>query len=67
MVKKRKPLSDDTVITMLVESNPKRPWGAAYKRFDLYREGMTVGEFLSLGGTRGDLWYDQDHDFIRVS
>lgn len=67
MVKKRKPLSDDMVITMLVESNPKRPWGAAYKRFDLYREGMTVGEFLVLGGTRGDLWYDQDHDFIRVS
>ncbi len=66
MIKKRKPLADDMVIAMLVESNPKRPWGAAYKRFNLYREGMTVGEFLALGGTRSDLWYDQDHDFIRV-
>ncbi len=66
MVKKRKPLADGMVITMLVESNPKRRWGTAYNRFDLYREGMTVGEFLALGGTRGDLWYDQDHDFIRV-
>ena len=64
---RRKPLPDDGLITMLVHANPKRPWGAAYRRFDLYRDGMTVREFLDLGGTRGDLWYDQDHDFIRVS
>ena len=59
-------MSKDQVIVLLVQGNPKRPWGAAYKRFDLYREGMTIGEFLEAGGTRGDLWYDQDHGFIRV-
>ena len=63
---RRAPLSKDQVIVLLVQGNPKRPWGAAYKRFDLYWESMTVGEFLEAGGTRGDLWYDQDHGFIRV-
>ena len=64
--KRREPHARHQVITVLVDGNPKRPWGAAYRRFDLYWTGMTVGEFLAAGGTRGDLWYDQDHDFIRV-
>lgn len=65
-MKRRAPLVSSQVITLLVDGNPKRPWGAAYWRFDLYRTGMTVGAFLAAGGTRGDLWYDQDHGFIRV-
>ena len=64
---RRAPLADDRLITLLVDANPKRPWGAAYRRFEIYRTGMTVREFLDAGGTRGDLWYDQDHDFIRVT
>lgn len=64
--KRRARLAHHQVITVLVDGNPKRPWGAAYRRFDLYWTGMTVGEFLEAGGTRADLWYDQDHGFIRV-
>ena len=65
-MKRRTPLVNSQVITLLVDGNPKRPWGAAHRRFDLYWTGMTVGEFLAAGGTRGDLWYDHDHGFIRI-
>ena len=54
---------------MLVASNPKRSHGAAYRRFEQYRNGMTVGEFRQAVGyqkANDDLWYDQDHGFIRV-
>jgi hypothetical protein len=54
---------------MLVASNPKRSYGAAYRRFEQYRDGMTVGEFRQAVGyqkANADLWYDQDHGFIRV-
>ena len=41
----------------------------AYRRFEQYRNGMTVGEFRQAVGCQkanDDLWYDQDHGFIRV-
>ena len=65
-MRRRAPLAKSQVITVLVDAKPKRAWGAAYQRFDLYWTGLTVGEFLAAGGTRRDLWYDQDHGFIRV-
>ena len=63
---RRTPMSKYQVIILLVSGNPKHPTSAAFQRFDLYRDGMTVGDFLNAGGTRQDLWYDQDHGFIRV-
>ena len=54
---------------MLVASNPKRSHGAAYCRFEQYRDGMTADEFRQAVGyqkANDDLWYDQDHGFIRV-
>jgi hypothetical protein len=59
-------ISDAAVITLLVEKNPKRPTAAAWARFELYRSGQTVAEFLAAGGTKGDLSWDRVHDFIRI-
>ena len=52
--------SDDAKITILTEDkkNPKREGTAAHARFALYRDGMTVAEFIKAGGTRADLAWD---------
>lgn len=57
--------SDGAKITVLV-ANPKRDGSKAQKRFDLYRSGMTVAEFLAAGGVRGDLVWDVEHDHISI-
>lgn len=57
---------DDMKISVLVDKNPKRPTAAAFKRFELYREGMKVSTFLANGGTRADLSWDVGHKFISV-
>ena len=67
--KRRNTMPGGAVIRMLVVSNPKRSHGAAYGRFEQYRDGMTVGEFRQAVGyqkANADLWYDQDHGFIHV-
>ena len=56
---------DPRVISGIVP-NPKKVGSKSYERFALYREGMTVQEFLLLGGTSGDIRYDVEHGFIRV-
>ena len=61
-----KPLPD-AVITILAGYNPKRLGSAARRRFDRYRTGMTVREFLEAGGLLGDIHYDIGHGFIAVS
>jgi hypothetical protein len=57
--------ADDYVITVLAAKNPKR--GTAAKRFDLYRDNMTVAEYLESGGIRGDINWDTKQGFIQVS
>lgn len=47
-------------IRILVAKNPKKPGSKAWHRFNLYKDGMTTGEFLWAGGTREDLHYDTD-------
>lgn len=67
--KRRNTLPDAAVIRMLVQGNPKWPHGAAYRRFERYRDGMTVGDFRQAVGyqkANDDLWYDQDRGFVRV-
>lgn len=56
---------DPRVITQVVP-NPKKPGSKAHARYALYREGMTVTEFMAAGGTSADVKYDADHGFIRV-
>ncbi len=48
-------LADNAVIRVLVDKNPKRETSAAGQRFDLYKKGMTVAEFLKAGGWRADM------------
>ena len=43
-------------ITVLISQNPKR--GAAAARFALYRTGMSVKQFIALGGKFRDIAWD---------
>lgn len=49
-----------------VGPNPKKQGSASYDRFALYREGMTVQEFLEAGGTTGDVKWDTERGFIKL-
>lgn len=51
-------------IKVLVDKNPKR--GTARGRFDLYKEGMTVREYLKAGGLTRDLRADLDWKHIEL-
>jgi hypothetical protein len=72
-----KPTYDDThVITILAKANPKRAKSDSAARFALYRDGMTVGEYLAAahklqpgsnpGRWRCDLSFDTERDYIRI-
>ena len=52
-------------ITVLAESNPKR--GESAERFALYRDGMTVGEYLAAGGVSKDVNWDAARGYISVT
>lgn len=54
------------VVTVLV-ANPKKPTSKAYARFNLYRTGATVADYLKAGGKIGDLAYDLKHKFIALT
>lgn len=60
------PFADDSVITVLVASNPKKVGSKARDRFDLYRSGSTVAEAIRAGVTMADVKYDAAHRFVRV-
>jgi hypothetical protein len=38
-----------------VQPNPRRPGSLRHDRYNLIREGMTVGEYLSRGGLTSDI------------
>lgn len=47
-------------------TNPKRPNSEAAERFDLYRTGMTVGEYIAAGGRQRDITWDAKQGYIRL-
>ena len=59
--------SEDAVIALIVSVNPKRAGTAARTRYDLYISGMTVGQYISAGGTMDDLYLDIARVYIAVS
>ena len=59
-------LADDTAITLLQASNPKRVGSESHGRYELYRKSKTIGAYLAAGGRRGDLKWDTDHGYIRL-
>lgn len=57
---------DPRVIVQLVEKNPKIPNTKSYDRFKLYTLGMSVSEYLALGGLPGDIVHDVKKGYIVV-
>ncbi len=51
-------------ITILVEGNPKR--GTAAERYNLYKNNMTVGKYIELGGQLRDVTWDVKQGWISV-
>lgn len=51
-------------IKLLTKENPKR--AAAAERFALYKNGMTVDEYIAAGGKRADVNWDVAQGFIEV-
>lgn len=69
------PKGDQRRITVLAEKNPKRPGTAAHARFELYKTGQTVEDFVAacmkkFGDKRSkpirDIGWDISMKFIRV-
>lgn len=57
-----------TAIIMIVAGeNPKRKGTLAFNRFNLYRNGMTVGEYIAAGGRSGDVNYDVAAGYITIT
>ncbi len=54
-------------IKILVKENPKRANSNGWKNFNLYKDDMTVGEFVEAGGTLADVRWDAAHDYIELS
>jgi hypothetical protein len=56
------------VITLRVDTNPKRKGSKSYDRFK-YRNGMTVAQAIAQDGgpTYADLKWDSEHGFIAVN
>lgn len=59
-------LIGDNKITILSKTNPKREGSAAHKKFEWYKDGQTVTEFLEAGGSFADLRYDLTKGYIAV-
>ena len=73
---------EDSVITVLVEGNPKKAGSRAAQVFEFYKSGQTVGDFFAAsagveiqnkdgsvrkyGGDYGDITYDVGHGYIKV-
>ena len=54
----------DAKIQVIVPKNPKREGSNGYKRFGLYKTGITIREFLKAGGKTIDLDWDRERGFI---
>lgn len=55
------------LITLFYAKNPKRVGSKSHARFALYSNSATVGDFITLGGTYGDLSWDSARGFISIS
>ena len=62
--KPRAAFDPEANINLLVTENPKR--GGSAVRYALYKDGMTVAEYIAAGGTPDDLRWDAAHKYISV-
>jgi len=56
----------EQVIRLVVSENPKKQGSAAHSRFAVYKDGMTVKEFVDAGGRTADLNHDADKNYVNV-
>lgn len=56
--------TDDTKIKVLVTENPRRPGTATYDIYNLYKDGITVADFVKAGGRRVDVKADYERGHI---
>lgn len=61
-----KVIKNDPRVIYDVIPNPKRMGSASYDRYNFYKEGMTVQEFITAGGTAGDIKHDVSKGFIKL-
>lgn len=64
---RRARFTEDQVITLLVNENPKRKGTMAWAKWEIYEDGMTVGEYLEAGGKRSTLNYDVEKGYIEIN
>lgn len=64
---RRPRISDESVITVVSEKNPKREGSKSFHRFAAYRDGMTVKEAKEAGVLAGDVAYDLGHGYIKLT
>ena len=57
---------DKSKIKLLVKENPKREGSTAHEQFALYKEGMTVRQYLEVGGRTSGIKYDVAHEFVKL-
>lgn len=60
-------VNQNATVHMIAESNPKRAGSAAYTRYALYQEGMTVAAFLAAGGEISDIHNDTKKGFVTLN
>lgn len=65
---RRARFTEDQVITLLVDENPKRKGTMAWDKWEAYEDGMTVGEYLEKGvGKRSTLIHDVEKGYIEIN
>ena len=60
---------DKTLIITLVHEgrNPKRKPSKSFDRFELYKTGMTIAEYIAAGGVASDVLHDMRKGHITVA
>jgi len=56
----------DSRIQICVDKNPKREGCGGWKRFNLYKNGLKIRDFLANGGKTIDLDWDRERGFVAV-
>ncbi len=60
-------ITRDVTLALLKQDNPHRPGSRVHTAFSLYRNGMTVGEFMDAGGLVGDIRQHVDTGYIELT
>jgi hypothetical protein len=54
------------IIKLLATDNPKRKGTLSFDRFALYRDGITIADYVKAGGRSGDIKHDISMKYIEL-